>query len=477
MAKRAFISAYATAIHAESGWTTVTLSDLKTDDNNPGLGTSGAGWDGNLVDMDELYDFATGERVDIPSVAVVTSFRAVLKYISGVANPSPPPDAIAVPCKIQLRDNTGLIGLSQGLGGTTDGEKATKIIGSLGDDHDLWGAYYPALYLSASIVNHANFGFRYYHTGGPFADPMVSLLYYLEFIIQILLPNYFTYISPGRSTKDRAIAGSIKTITWKKEAVAGTLLTIELSRRIVSSSDLTTAFTSTTVTDSTAWDLSVVAAAIADGDTIFAVEHGEVRRVGLVSTVDDGNDQVTVVGWIGGTPNDGTLIDIEYFKSESTSTAATTTYDGTTAVDSTAWDLAALETAFDAGVVMYIVADGSFALITDVDDATDTVSVGSWIGGTPANGETAEIFTIEELATGVTAADESYDWNVALDSVITDDGSGSNGGGSSDGYVIRLVDEDTGGSNEGEYLFSVYAPSGDRSAILVSQERTARLLS
>lgn len=67
------------------------------------------------------------------------------------------------------------------------------------------------------------------------------------------------------------------------------------------------------------------------------------------------------------------------------STGATTTFTANTAVDGTAWDLSL------AVVGEIAEADGKHGRINDVNDGTDTITVDSWIGGTPGDGNQCDI--------------------------------------------------------------------------------------
>ena len=63
-----------------------------------------------------------------------------------------------------------------------------------------------------------------------------------------------------------------------------------------------------------------------------------------------------------------------------TSTAATTTFGATTAVDGTAWDLSLVSVGMLAG------ADGKYGRVTDVNDGTDTITVADWYPSQPDDG-------------------------------------------------------------------------------------------
>lgn len=71
--------------------------------------------------------------------------------------------------------------------------------------------------------------------------------------------------------------------------------------------------------------------------------------------------------------------------------SVSTTFTSTTAVDGSAWDLSSAVTALAQGLNLTASAGGSTGVITDVNDGTDTITVSSWAGGTPANGSQVEI--------------------------------------------------------------------------------------
>lgn len=86
--------------------------------------------------------------------------------------------------------------------------------------------------------------------------------------------------------------------------------------------------------------------------------------------------------------------------------SANTTYTATTGVDGTAWDLS--------GVIVGMVvttSDGKSGTITVVDDATDTITVGSWTGGTPTATATMTI----RLSI---AANNTSNWHVGRSGTI-----------------------------------------------------------
>lgn len=80
---------------------------------------------------------------------------------------------------------------------------------------------------------------------------------------------------------------------------------------------------------------------------------------------------------------ENTITATEYsFPTSSTNT----TFGATTGVDGTAWDLSVVVLALADGYGITATADSKTGVLTAADDGTDTITVSSWVGGTPANG-------------------------------------------------------------------------------------------
>lgn len=95
-----------------------------------------------------------------------------------------------------------------------------------------------------------------------------------------------------------------------------------------------------------------------------------------------------------------------------------TTFTSTTAVDATAWDLSQVV----AGMTAYA-EEGSTGKITNVNDGTETLTVASWVGGTPNTGERVTLRKLPVDITGFTfffTAKKNAD-DVDADAVITKD--------------------------------------------------------
>jgi hypothetical protein len=66
--------------------------------------------------------------------------------------------------------------------------------------------------------------------------------------------------------------------------------------------------------------------------------------------------------------------------------SSNTTYTATTGVDGTAWDISGVAVGMTVST-----SDGKSGTVTVVNDGTDTITVGAWTGGTPANGSVMTI--------------------------------------------------------------------------------------
>lgn len=119
-------------------------------------------------------------------------------------------------------------------------------------------------------------------------------------------PTISTAVAGPASSTDNALPrfnGTGGGTIQNSNIIVSDLDVLNVKTTTLVTSSVNTTFSSTTVTDASAWDLSAVLA----GD--YAVASG--GSVGLINTVDDGGDQLTVDSWVGGTPSNGETVAVE----------------------------------------------------------------------------------------------------------------------------------------------------------------------